>query len=214
MLQGLFNVSPSAVLFVRQFHGSPWENDTGEVCDTDQAEGGVILPWSAQPFGCCPSQTSRRRTHLSPLLTGCLPSTQFQRKSCGTRVFETTMARPKFGNRPAGAFWTEPLVHLILSFLQGGKEKESPLTKASGFCGRLWAMRISSGRSSTALWMSMLLCWNGSLQSGTVALCQCRCELRSSCGAACVGQALLSMGGVGFAQCRSHQQQCVLGELG
>ena len=44
VLQGLCNVSPSAVPFVRQFHGSPsrylWENDFGEVRDIDQGEGG------------------------------------------------------------------------------------------------------------------------------------------------------------------------------
>ena len=38
MLQGLCDVSPSAVPFVRQFYGSPfrylWEDDSGEVHDT------------------------------------------------------------------------------------------------------------------------------------------------------------------------------------
>ena len=45
MLQGLCDVSPSAVPFVRQFYGSPsryvWEDDSGEVHDIDQGEGGV-----------------------------------------------------------------------------------------------------------------------------------------------------------------------------
>ena len=44
MLQGLCDVSPSAVPSVRQFYGSPsrylWENDSGEVHDIDQGEGG------------------------------------------------------------------------------------------------------------------------------------------------------------------------------
>ena len=43
MLQGLCDVSPSAVPFVRQFHGSPshylWENDIGEVFEIDQSLG-------------------------------------------------------------------------------------------------------------------------------------------------------------------------------
>ena len=44
MLQGLCDVSPSAVPFVRQFYGTPsrylWEDDSGEVHDIDQGEGG------------------------------------------------------------------------------------------------------------------------------------------------------------------------------
>ena len=44
MLQGLHNVCPSSVPFVRQFHGMPsrylWEDDEGVIHNIDQGEGG------------------------------------------------------------------------------------------------------------------------------------------------------------------------------
>ena len=58
MLQGLHNVAPSALPFVRQFYGSPskylWEDDSGTVHEIDQREGGEqgdydafsLLSWS------------------------------------------------------------------------------------------------------------------------------------------------------------------------
>ena len=159
MLQGLCDVSPSAVLFVRQFHGSPsrylWEDDCGEVHDIiDQREGGEqgdpLMPMffslgQHNALRAVQARTARWRTHFrvfSMMFTssvpqrGCQPSTPSCRKSCGdTRGCESIMGRRKCGTCLATApsvatFWTEQLAHWIQNSPQCGEEEESQRTKA------------------------------------------------------------------------------------
>ena len=163
MMQGLFNVSPSAVPFVRQYHGRPSrylrEDDTGVVHDLCQGEGGEqgdpMMPplFSLGQHNALVAMQARLRegerifgflddVHIvtSPDRVSAIHAILH---SCGdTHRFEPMTARPRCGTGRVIApqvamFWTELPVPLILSSPQCGEEKESQSTKAFGFLGRL-----------------------------------------------------------------------------
>ena len=126
-----------------------WEDDSGEVHDIDQGEGGEqgdpLMPmlFSLGQHNALRAVQAKLQegelifAYLDDVYIVCSPERVSCRKSCGdTPGYESIMGRRKCGTGLATApslatFWTEQLAHWIQSSPQCGEEEENQRTKAS-----------------------------------------------------------------------------------
>ena len=180
MLQGLCD-SPSAVPFVRQFHGSPsrylWENDIGEVRDIDQGEGGEqgdpLMPmlFSLGQYNALRAAQARLDDVYiitSPARVSAIYAILHEElwRHARIRIHDgKTQVWNRSGNRPVGCDVLDRAVRALdpefTTVWRGGGEL---VRQGVVILGTPRVTRTLSGHSWNTLWRSTTFCWSGSLQ--------------------------------------------------
>ena len=153
MLQGLHNVSPASVPFVRQFYGTPsrylWEDDEGVIGNPASVEEGwthfCVFGWhlhEALPW------QSGNKSFGAMRASGCMMA----KHKCGTGLVCA---------QQDATCWTEPLVPWIPISPRFGEGRgclfQNRASKSSGHLATIWCAQSRSTQS----------CWIGSRRSLT-----------------------------------------------